>query len=160
MHAGGDGSASKAWQQQGAKVGWGIWCGRRALDQSWVYTTCLCRRCNDSGNHFCRWRLGWCGRFSFEQMVPTSSSSSSSTQPSSLNSHFPYSPLPPSVEGAGIGSLGHLILAKFGKTIQMLRAVGLLASGLVATLCLTYAGQIIMVGLLQLEVRPCCCWSR
>ena len=34
----------------------------------------------------------------------------------------------------------------------MMWAVGLLSSGLVATLALTYAGQIIMVGLLGIKV--------
>ena len=34
-------------------------------------------------------------------------------------------------------------------------AVGLLSSGLVATICLTYAGQIIMCGLLGLQVQVC-----
>lgn len=45
-----------------------------------------------------------------------------------------------------------MLAEKFGKTMQLMWAIGLLASGLVATICLTYAGQIIMVGLLQIKV--------
>lgn len=40
---------------------------------------------------------------------------------------------------------------------KTLFAVGLLASGLVSTIALTYAGQLIMAGLLRLEVRG---WTR
>ncbi len=53
----------------------------------------------------------------------------------------------------GLQSAGELIQGQYGRDVLIMWAVGLLASGLVATICLTYAGQIIMVGLLELKVR-------
>ena len=41
---------------------------------------------------------------------------------------------------------------QFGTVFKYLWAVGLLASGQVATLTLTYAGQVIMLGLLNVKV--------
>lgn len=67
-------------------------------------------------------------------------------------SHPVHTPLPCDFQDAGLESAGTMLAEKFGKTMQLMWAIGLLASGLVATICLTYAGQIIMVGLLQIKV--------
>jgi Mn2+/Fe2+ NRAMP family transporter len=55
-------------------------------------------------------------------------------------------------EDAGISSAGALLAAQSGRLVEMLFAIGLLSSGLVATLCLTYAGQVVMCGLLEIKV--------
>lgn len=67
-------------------------------------------------------------------------------------SHPVHTPVPCTFQDAGLESAGTMLAEKFGKTMQLMWAIGLLASGLVATICLTYAGQIIMVGLLQIKV--------
>lgn len=52
----------------------------------------------------------------------------------------------------GISSAGDLLTAQYGRLVEITWAVGLLSSGLLATLCLTYAGQIVMCGLLGIKV--------
>ena len=54
----------------------------------------------------------------------------------------------------GLESAGQLLSVRFGAQFKYLFAVGLLASGLVATLALTYAGQTVTAGLLSLVRGP------
>eukprot|EP00887_Chlorella_sp_A99_P000444 scaffold17.g444.t1 len=52
----------------------------------------------------------------------------------------------------GLQAAGELLSVRFGATFEYFWAVGLLASGQIATIALTYAGQLIMQGLLRLRL--------
>lgn len=56
-------------------------------------------------------------------------------------------------DDVGLESAGELLAERFGETYKILWAVGLLASGQVATIGLTYAGQLLMAGLLNMQVN-------
>ena len=62
-----------------------------------------------------------------------------------------YDPSLPPVE-IGLESAGEHLAQRFGVLFKYAWAVGLLASGQVATITLTYAGQLVMTGLLDLKV--------
>ncbi|GAB4815298.1 hypothetical protein N2152v2_002344 [Parachlorella kessleri] len=53
----------------------------------------------------------------------------------------------------GLESAGIMLGERFGTSFKYLWAIGLLASGQIATVGLTYAGQLVMCGLLNLEVK-------
>jgi hypothetical protein len=57
----------------------------------------------------------------------------------------------------GLESAGDHLGLRYGSMFRTLWAVGLLASGQVATIGLTYAGQLVMSGLLGMKVRACVC---
>ena len=57
----------------------------------------------------------------------------------------------------GLETAGTYLGARFGASFKYLWGVGLLASGQSATISLTYAGQIVMAGLLRFEVAG---WKR
>ena len=63
----------------------------------------------------------------------------------------------PEANEVGLASAGAYLGERFGALFKYLWAVGLLASGLSATITLTYAGQIVMAGLLRFEVAS---WRR
>jgi natural resistance-associated macrophage protein len=63
----------------------------------------------------------------------------------------------PAADSVGLSSAGAYLGDRFGVTFKYLWAVGLLASGQSATISLTYAGQIVMAGLLRFEVTG---WKR
>ena len=63
----------------------------------------------------------------------------------------------PEAKEVGLASAGAYLGERFGALFKYLWAVGLLASGLSATITLTYAGQIVMAGLLRFEVAS---WRR
>ncbi len=63
-----------------------------------------------------------------------------------------YDPDKPSPE-LGLETAGEHLAERFGPAFQTVWAVGLLASGQVATISLTYAGQLVMTGLLGFKVR-------
>ena len=63
----------------------------------------------------------------------------------------------PAADTVGLASAGRYLGDRFGSTFTYLWAVGLLASGQSATISLTYAGQIVMAGLLRFEVAG---WKR
>lgn len=63
----------------------------------------------------------------------------------------------PEAAEVGLASAGAYLGERFGALFKYLWAVGLLASGLSATITLTYAGQIVMAGLLRFEVAS---WRR
>ena len=63
----------------------------------------------------------------------------------------------PEAKEVGLSSAGAYLGERFGTLFKYLWAVGLLASGLSATITLTYAGQIVMAGLLRFEVAS---WRR
>jgi Mn2+/Fe2+ NRAMP family transporter len=46
-----------------------------------------------------------------------------------------------------------MLASQYGSIYRTLWAVGLLASGQVSTIGLTYAGQLLMMGLLNIKVR-------
>ena len=52
----------------------------------------------------------------------------------------------------GISSAAGILASQSGRMVELVWAIGLLSSGLVATLCLTYAGQVVMCGLLEINV--------
>ncbi|GAB4813910.1 hypothetical protein N2152v2_000956 [Parachlorella kessleri] len=58
-----------------------------------------------------------------------------------------------STAAIGLEDAGHLLGQRFGEQFKYLWAVGVLASGLIATVALTYTGQLVFVGLLQVEVK-------
>lgn len=62
-----------------------------------------------------------------------------------------YDPNLPPVE-IGLESAGEHLAERFGAPFKYAWAIGLLAAGQVATLTLTYAGQIVMTGLLDIKV--------
>lgn len=57
----------------------------------------------------------------------------------------------------GLQAAGDLLADKFGSEFKVFWAVGLLASGQVSTIALTYAGQVVMSGLLMIDVKS---WLR
>jgi natural resistance-associated macrophage protein len=57
----------------------------------------------------------------------------------------------------GLQAAGDLLAERFGQQFKVFWAVGLLAAGQVSTIALTYAGQLVMSGLLQLQVKG---WAR
>ena len=63
----------------------------------------------------------------------------------------------PEAKEVGLASAGAYLGERFGALFKYLWAVGLLASGMSATITLTYAGQIVMAGLLRFEVTS---WRR
>jgi len=63
----------------------------------------------------------------------------------------------PQANEIGLASAGAYLGERFGALFKYLWAVGLLASGMSATITLTYAGQIVMAGLLRFEVTS---WRR
>ncbi|KAL4442469.1 hypothetical protein ABPG77_005053 [Micractinium sp. CCAP 211/92] len=60
-------------------------------------------------------------------------------------------------EEIGLQAAGDLLAERFGEQFKVFWAIGLLAAGQVSTIALTYAGQLVMTGLLQLEVKG---WAR
>ncbi len=52
----------------------------------------------------------------------------------------------------GLESAGQHLADRFGEGFKTIWAVGLLASGQIATIGLTFAGQLVMSGLLNLKV--------
>ena len=63
----------------------------------------------------------------------------------------------PEAASVGLESAGTYLGARFGVSFKYLWGIGLLASGQSATISLTYAGQIVMAGLLRFEVSG---WKR
>jgi Mn2+/Fe2+ NRAMP family transporter len=63
----------------------------------------------------------------------------------------------PEAAGVGLETAGTYLGNRFGASFKYLWGVGLLASGQSATISLTYAGQIVMAGLLRFEVSG---WKR
>ncbi|KAL4853916.1 Metal transporter Nramp6 [Chlorella vulgaris] len=57
----------------------------------------------------------------------------------------------------GLQSAGDLLAERFGSEFKLFWALGLLAAGQVSTIALTYAGQLIMAGMLRIEVQG---WKR
>ena len=57
----------------------------------------------------------------------------------------------------GLQAAGDLLAETFGSEFKLFWALGLLAAGQVSTIALTYAGQLIMAGLLRIEVKG---WTR
>jgi Mn2+/Fe2+ NRAMP family transporter len=74
--------------------------------------------------------------------------------------------LPPSLSPqVGLASAGDSLATEYGSMYRIIWAVGLLASGQVSTIGLTYAGQLLMMGLLNIKVwlgqvrlSSCWCW--
>mmetsp|Transcript_11202 Transcript_11202/g.24121 ORF Transcript_11202/g.24121 Transcript_11202/m.24121 type:complete len:597 (+) Transcript_11202:151-1941(+) len=64
-----------------------------------------------------------------------------------------YDPDAPDEVELGLESAGDHLAQRFGEAFRVLWAVGLLASGQVATIGLTYAGQLVMTGLLNVKVQ-------
>ncbi|GAX77144.1 hypothetical protein CEUSTIGMA_g4590.t1 [Chlamydomonas eustigma] len=63
-----------------------------------------------------------------------------------------YNPDNPSME-LGLESAGDHLAERYGNTFRIFWAIGLLAAGQVATISLTYAGQLVMTGLLGMKVQ-------
>jgi Mn2+/Fe2+ NRAMP family transporter len=63
----------------------------------------------------------------------------------------------PEAATIGLESAGNYLGARFGVSFKYLWGIGLLASGQSSTISLTYAGQIVMAGLLRFEVSS---WKR
>jgi NRAMP (natural resistance-associated macrophage protein)-like metal ion transporter len=66
-------------------------------------------------------------------------------------------PPPPADQEIGLQSAGDLLAERFGSEFKLFWALGLLAAGQVSTIALTYAGQLIMAGMLRIEVQG---WKR
>ncbi|KAI7846429.1 hypothetical protein COHA_000042 [Chlorella ohadii] len=76
--------------------------------------------------------------------------------PAMLSSKDPR-PIHPADQEIGLQAAGDLLAERFGQQFKVFWAVGLLAAGQVSTIALTYAGQLVMSGLLQLQVKG---WAR
>lgn len=60
-------------------------------------------------------------------------------------------------EVVGLQEAGEMLGERFGQSFKYIYAVGLFAAGQVSTIALTYAGQLVMAGLLRMEVKG---WAR